>query len=324
MYRSVFGDFPIRSLYFGGGTPSLFNHLEALIEYINPPKGIEITLEANPEDITEKKMRAFRKMGINRVSIGVQSLVDTELLVLGRMHDRYRAINAVWDVYNAGISNITIDLMYETPLQTLSSFESTLDAVSVLPITHLSLYNLTIEERTVYKKNEKEILPLLPSSEMGMSMLNLAIDSLKEMGLSRYEISAFAKQGFEAEHNTGYWKGVPFIGFGPSAFSYLGGARFSNVKHLKRYSTYLKKGIFPVDFFEKLGGEAALSEKLAVALRLLKGVKLSEMPPLTKGIELELQKLQGTGHLQLHGSRLKLTQKGINFYDDVGTALTTV
>lgn len=324
MYRSVFGPFSIRSLYFGGGTPSLFTHLEALIEYIDPPKGIEITIEANPEDISEKKMREFRSMGINRVSVGIQSLVDSELLVLGRLHDRYRALNSVWDIYNAGISNISIDLMYETPLQTEKSFGATLEAVSVLPITHASLYNLTIEERTVYKKNEKEILPLLPSSDTGSRMLTAAVDTFSDMGLSRYEISAFAKPGFEAQHNTGYWKGVPFIGFGPSAFSYVGGARFANIKHLKRYSHYVKKGIFPVDFFEKLTQESAVSEKLAVALRMLEGVSLAHMPKLSKRLENELHKLEHNGYIKLHGARLKLTQKGLNFYDDVGVALTNV
>src|SRR5579864_9300472 len=196
----------IISVYFGGGTPFLIGP-EAITEILSwiQPSNAEITLEANPEDVTLPAMQAFAKAGINRVSLGVQSLDNPLLIVLGRHHSAQQAISAIQATNEAGISNITIDLMYEIPQQTLTSWKNTLAQLETLPITHLSLYNLTIEPQTVFYKKRAQLTPLLPSSEESLTMLNLAVASLEKMGLKRYEISAFAKKDFIARHNTGYW-----------------------------------------------------------------------------------------------------------------------
>jgi len=320
-YKQQLGEFPIRSLYFGGGTPSLYEGIGDFLEELNPPSDIEITIEANPEDISLDKMEQFRLLGINRVSIGVQSLVDSELLVLGRTHSRVRAIDAVWETYTAGFSNISIDLMYELPFQTEESFNKTLTTLEKLPITHLSLYNLTFEQNTVFTKQKKTLLPHVPSGRSSSKMLKNAVSTLESMGLARYEISAFAKPGFEAVHNTGYWQGTPFIGLGPSAFSFLGGARYKNVAHLKKYMQALDQGTFPIDFYEKLPEADALAERLAVHLRLFNGVNMHEFPSLPSDLKNRVETLQTEGLLRTKDNRLMLTSKGKLFYDTVGAGL---
>ncbi len=303
------------SVYFGGGTPFLIGPeaINEILSWINPPADAEITLEANPEDISPEVMQAFAQAGINRVSLGIQSLDDDLLKVLGRHHTANQAKGAVFAVREAGISNITIDLMYEIPTQTLASWERTLGQLPELPITHLSLYNLTIEPRTVFYKQRSDLTPLLPSSEDSLSMLNLAVESLNKMGLKRYEISAFAKEGFTARHNTGYWLGRQFLGLGPSAFSYFNGKRFRNFCDLKKYAALLQTGRSPVDFEEQLSPLAGLHERLAVKLRLLEGIDKEEFP-----VEESLYKrLQEKGWIHVVGSKVCLTDQGLLFYDSV-------
>lgn len=283
-----------------------------ILSWINPSDA-EITLEANPEDVTLEAMQAFARSGINRVSLGVQSLDNPLLKLLGRHHSSQQASAAVLATYEAGISNITIDLMYEIPQQTLQSWKNTLKQLETLPITHLSLYNLTIEPQTVFYKKRSQLTPLLPSSEDSLLMLNIAVSSLEQMGLKRYEISAFAKEGFASRHNTGYWLGRPFLGFGPAAFSYFQGKRYRNFCDLKKYSAALLAGSSPIDFSEELSPLASLHERLAVQLRMLDGVNLPDFPV----DEAIFRKLQDKGWLHLAHNKARLTEQGLLFYDSV-------
>ncbi len=305
----------IVSVYFGGGTPFLIGPeaIAEILSWIQPPSNAEITLEANPEDATLPAMQAFAKAGINRISLGVQSLDNPLLKVLGRHHSAQQAKAAILDTAEAGISNITIDLMYEIPQQTLTSWENTLAQLPALPITHLSLYNLTIEPQTVFYKKRSALTPLLPSSEKSLIMLNTAVAALEQMGLKRYEISAFAKEDFIARHNTGYWLGRLFLGFGPSAFSYFEGKRYRNFCDLKKYATALSAGKSPVDFTEQLSPLASLHERLAVKLRMLEGVDRREFPV----DDALYQKLQNKRWLHLDQHSAKLTEEGLLFYDSV-------
>jgi len=313
--KHLIQDQKIVSVYFGGGTPFLIGPeaIAEILSWIHPPLDAEITLEANPEDVTLEAMQAFAQAGINRVSLGIQSLDNHLLKVLGRHHTAEQALEAVVATAKAGISNITIDLMYEIPEQTLASWENTLDQLSSLPITHLSLYNLTIEPQTVFYKKRSSLTPLLPSSEDSLTMLNTAVDALERIGLQRYEISAFAKEGSIARHNTGYWLGRPFLGFGPSAFSYFDGKRYRNFCDLKKYAAMLQTGRSPIDFTEQLSPLASLHERLAVQLRLLQGVDTRHFP-VDEALYLKLQKKEW---LQIDNTQAKLTQKGLLFYDSV-------
>lgn len=311
----------ILSVYFGGGTPFLFGpkRIATLLNMVGK-KPQEITLEVNPENVTEEAMRAFAQAGINRVSLGVQSLDDSSLGILGRGHSARKAIEAIESVHRAGITNISIDLMYDLPHQTLESWERTLAKAQELPITHLSLYNLTFEPHTLFLKKEKTLRPFLPSSEMSLEMLEKGVESLEAMGLMRYEISAFAKQGYEAIHNKGYWLGRPFLGFGPSAFSDWEGRRFRNIANLKKYCELLKEGKPAIDFEEKLAYPDNVHERFAVELRLLKGVSLSKFE-LNEACLKRLKALEAKGWISIEGELVKLTENGLLFYDSVASEI---
>ncbi len=320
------------SIYFGGGTPTKLtpHHYRSILERITHSdveisSDCEITLEANPEDVTSLLMEQYREVGINRVSLGVQSLYDQDLVLLGRTHNANRAVEAVQMIHRAKITNISIDLMFELPKQTFESWRATLQTLSHLPITHLSLYNLTFEERTIFFKQQKQLLPLLPPEEIRLEMLQIAVQSLESIGLSRYEISAFARPGMDSRHNTGYWTGRPFLGFGPSAFSDWEGARFSNVAHFDRYLKALNEGHFPVDFEERLAYPRNLQERLAVGLRLFKGVDLHQLTtmygPIPLAVEQSFQQLIEKGWIEKEGGRVRLTPSGQLFHDSVASEL---
>ncbi|MCE5319263.1 MAG: radical SAM family heme chaperone HemW [Parachlamydia sp.] len=317
------------SVYFGGGTPSLFGpeRIAEILGWIRAhhPAIEEVTLEANPERITAELMAAYREAGINRISIGLQTLDDALLHQLGRTHASQQGIDAVLATAQGGISNITVDLMYDIPTQTLASWERTLERLRTLPITHLSLYNLTFEPQTLFFKKRAQLLPTVPDPETSLQMYLKAIEYLESLGLQQYEISAFAKPGFHSRHNVGYWTARPFLGFGPSAYSYWEGSRFRNICHLRRYSEALEAGDSPADFSEKLDEIPARRELLTVQLRLVKGVDLLEfesrhgpLDPETKSV---LHDLQKQDFLEQDNSILRLTPRGRLFYDSVAAEL---
>lgn len=324
-------DYQIASIYFGGGTPSLLGPLaiSEIIQWIKSSFSLkettEITLEANPENISLQLMRDFAIAGINRVSIGVQTLDSTLLHTLDRRHCPKRAIEAIHATFEAGIKNISIDLMYDLPGQTLSVWENTLAAAQQLPISHLSLYNLTIEPHTLFFKNREMIKKQLPDPEESLRMYQLAVSMLDQSGLKQYEISAFAKNDQTSNHNIGYWTARPFLGFGPSAFSYWEGKRFRNVAHLNRYYKALMEGDSPIDFEEKLAQKEKLRELLAVQLRLISGVDLALFQnrhgDLDREIFTVLEALEEALLLRKQENHLTLTQKGILFYDTVASEL---
>lgn len=300
------------SIYFGGGTPSLCPEgIEMILKEVEAP---EITVETNSEDVTPELMKRLADIGVNRLSIGVQSLNNTLLKHLGRTHTAQKAIDAVHHARAAGIENITIDLMYELPYQTFETWKETVDQASTLPITHLSFYNLTFEPHTIFMKKEKELRPHLPSEDDAAQMLSYACQKFEEMGLYRYEISAFARNGKLSVHNTGYWTGRPFIGYGPSAFSFWEGKRFRNICHMNKYIKRIEERSFPIDFEEKLSPLRSLHEQLAIGLRLRAGITLPSIPTSTLAL---LESLQEEGWLTLADGHAKLTEKGFLFYDTV-------
>lgn len=324
-------DKKIVSIYFGGGTPSLLgaHYLNNILQWIQKDIGfdpkIEITLEANPENITPQLMAEYRQAGVNRVSIGIQTLDDSLLKKLERQHGSQKAIDAVLHTSNAGISNITIDLMYDLPGQTLCIWKETLQRVSKLPIKHISLYNMTIEPHTTFFKHRDQIQKLLPDQETSLKMYETAQEKLHSTGLIQYEISAFSQPGYQSLHNTGYWKGRPFLGFGPSAFSYWSGSRFRNISNLNRYSQQLKEKTFPIDFKEKLDPISSRRELLTIRIRLIEGVNLTafqqEWGPLDPETFETLTELQRQNLIEKKDDVIKITKKGLLFYDSVASEL---
>jgi oxygen-independent coproporphyrinogen-3 oxidase len=315
------------SLYFGGGTPILMGAakihrlIASITQDFNVDSSCEITVEANPEEISAPLIRDLASAGVNRLSIGVQTHEDALLHTLGRSHRGSSALGAVEVCASSGIDNISIDLMYDLPDQTLESWEATLQRTTVLPIKHLSLYNLTIEPHTAFHRQRRTLTPRLPSDETSAEMFNLACHYLKQAGFEHYEISAFAKPGFYARHNTGYWTDRPFLGLGPSAYSYWDGRRFRNVANFNKYCTSVNGGMPAVDFSETLPVEEHLRERLVVNLRLLKGVDLTLFPPLPDTIKKSLNKLTEEGLVLYSGNHVQLTERGLLFYDTVAVAL---
>lgn len=330
-WRHQLADKRVVSVYFGGGTPSLIGPgaISEIMSWIRPIlcEGAEVTLEANPENISQELMSAYAAAGVNRVSIGIQTLDSALLKRLERLHSPHKALEAVHATSLAGIENISVDLMYDLPGQTLKGWEETLEQVRRLPITHLSLYNLTIEPHTVFFKYRKSLYKELPDPETSLAMYLKAIAMLEEVGLMQYEISAFAKGEHASRHNSGYWTGRPFLGIGPSAFSFWEGKRFRNVAHLGRYCKALAAGESPVDFEEELSAEAGRCERLAIHLRLLAGVDLrafeSECEALSKETMEALLRLEEQGMVMRKNKLIALTSKGILFYDTVATELVT-
>lgn len=313
----------IVSIYFGGGTPALFgpDRIEQVLAKIpNISKDCEITLEANPENITKEMMDAYRKVGINRVSIGVQSLNEPLLKILSREHSAEKAIRAIEDTFAVGIENISIDLMYDLPGQTLDAWKETLRRACELPISHLSLYNLTFEPHTVFFKKREALTKLIPSEEISREMYERAIELFEGAGLNQYEISAFAREGKYSRHNLGYWTGRPFLGFGPSAYSYWEGKRFRNIENLNKYCRHLEQDESPVDFIEELDPEAKMRELLVIGIRVFTGLDLDKFSIDQKTQE-TIHTLVEEGYLTLDNTTLKLTRKGTLFYDTVATQL---
>lgn len=322
--------YTLASIYFGGGTPSLFPQaIEAILHEIRQ-KGIlspncEITVEANPETFCLELANTLQTLGVNRLSFGIQSFDPKLLTLLGRTHTKDQGIAAIYHAIASGIDNVSIDLLYDIPNQTLESWENTLYTVESLPISHLSLYNLVFEPHTSFYRQKNKLQRDLPDETTTLLLLEKGCETFARMGLKRYEISAFAKNHLFSIHNTGYWTGRPFLGLGPSAFSYLEGKRFRNAFSLPTYIQLLEKGLSPIDFEEQLSYPANIRELFVIRLRLLEGVDLSsfakEFAPLPREMNQELLELQEKGLLERIGEKIQLTHRGHLFYDSVASAL---
>lgn len=304
----------LKSVYFGGGTPSLFgpDRIGEVLSWL-PGGSDEITLEMNPENGTKELLKAYLEVGINRLSIGLQSLSEQELVKLGRIHSKEQSLLIVDLANQAGFDNISVDLMYDLPNQTLKTWETTLKQTVRLPITHLSLYNLTIEPHTVFYKYRDKIQKELPDPDASFRFYKLAQNLLAEAGLAQYEISAFAKPGHAAIHNSGYWTGRPFWGLGPSAFSFWNKSRFRNIASLSKYMKALRQNISPIDFTETLNPEALKREAFILNLRLREGAAIPDFD-----VDINpawIEKCDG---------KLRLTEEGVLFYDTIASELVSI
>lgn len=309
---------PPHTIYFGGGTPSLFGP-ERIHELLSLWGGsdIEISLEANPESVTEELMRKFAKAGINRISLGVQSFDDGLLQVLSRTHNAQTAIRAIHTISKI-IPNISIDLMYDIPGQTMEHWEKTLSLAVDLPIRHISLYNLTFEPHTVYYKYRSRLKPKVPDEATSLAMYEIAVQKLTENHFLQYEISAFSRPGFESQHNRGYWEGRPFLGLGPSAYGYWNGSRMRNVAHYGKYLRALEEGKLPIDFQETLEDDAAERELFVIGIRMLKGMDTRKYPSVDREVIREFIK---QGLLEQSGDCVRLTHLGVLHYDTIAAEL---
>ncbi|MGD2168791.1 MAG: radical SAM family heme chaperone HemW [Chlamydiota bacterium] len=319
----------IVSIYFGGGTPILLSPkyfakvLNKISANFTLSLDCEITMEANPEDIDQNLIMELKEVGFNRFSVGVQTLNDTLLKKIGRNHSSAQIKKALYCLHDCLIDNVSIDLMYDLPDQTLSAFQDTLMQVEALPISHLSLYNLTIEPNTVLFRKQKTLN--LPSSETSYQMLEYSIEKLESMGLMRYEISAFAKNGKVSKHNLGYWTSRDFLGFGPSAYSYFDKKRYRNIANFPKYISQVFANESPIDFEEKLPYTKQVKEALVIGLRVLQGINLPSFANFWKISSKEVfsytQGLIEQQFLKYETPFLSLTEKGKLFYDTVASEI---
>ncbi|MCH5225932.1 MAG: radical SAM family heme chaperone HemW [Muribaculaceae bacterium] len=276
------------TIYIGGGTPSLLpssdfkNLIEGIKSILGPFKAEEFTIEVNPEDVSMEKIETWLEFGVNRVSVGVQTLQDRELKLLGRSHDSKKAIEAC-RMLAKNIDNISIDLMFGIPGQTLESYRRSLEGVLNLSPAHISSYALMLEEGTAMTILHRENRISLPDEDLWFKMYDLTVSSLEEAGFERYEISNYCKPGRESRHNISYWHGHPYVGIGPGAHSYDGkSVRRWNPCDLKGYlNHFLSKDLEELSqskFYsqEVLSLEEMREEMVMTRLRTVEGLNLKE------------------------------------------------
>lgn len=267
------------TLYFGGGTPILMSskNIKAIIDIAKEVFSLdgEITLEANPNSTSQKKLLKLKNAGINRISFGVQSADEKELKALGRLHDLPQAINAVNQAYEAGINNISVDIMLGTPYQTMDSVNNTIDILTKLPISHISAYMLKVEKGTPYYNND--ILKYCADEDELADIYLNTIDKLENKGFYQYEISNFSKKGLESKHNLKYWQCEEYLGFGASAHSFINERRYYNENSVKEYIESKGKNSITTD--DSAGG---VDEYILLGLRLTKGIDLQRLKQVDK------------------------------------------
>jgi oxygen-independent coproporphyrinogen-3 oxidase len=275
------------TVYIGGGTPSLLDpaHLQTILDTIRATLSgdlREVTLEADPETIDAKRAEAWVRAGINRVSFGVQSFSDRELVASGRMHrcaDIYRAVPILRE---AGIANIGFDLIAGLPLQTRESWHDSLERLTELAPEHVSVYILEVDEKSrlgseLLKGGQRYSAGAVPSDDEMAEFYELAQASFAAAGYHHYEISNWAKPGFESRHNLKYWRREPYLGFGAGAHSFSGPQRWANAHDAASYVQAVESGSLPVEQLERLTAEAALEEELFLGLRQLDGIDVSRI-----------------------------------------------
>ena len=312
----------LKSVYFGGGTPSLVpaRYIKSLMESIRryfPNSGkTEVSLEANPCTIDNTCLKALLNAGINRLSIGLQSLDDGELSTLGRLHNSQQALEAVKHARSAGFDNINLDLIYGIPGQTVSSWEQTLrEAVNLSP-EHLSLYGLSLEPGTLMMELiESGALPQL-NPDLSADQYELAEEILEEEGYRHYEISNWAKPGYECRHNLVYWNRGEYIGAGTGASSYLGGRRYNNTSSLDKYLEEALAGkTISIENDEIISPELASAEAAILSLRLDEGIDMEKYnrdycTDILSVYNKQITELEGYGLIQNDGVYIKLTPRG--------------
>lgn len=247
--KSYLGDDVVKTIYFGGGTPSLLpiKYVEEILELLHENYNIisnpEVTLEINPDTIDKDKMMSLKRLGVNRMSVGIQSFNDDDLRYLGRRHDSRHALQVLDDLSGVGFDRITLDLIYGMPTLTEEKWNHNLDIFFSTGISHLSAYALTVEPKTILgQKIEKEELQEV-SEEDTIRHYNILVERTKENGFEHYEISNFAKEGCRSQHNSIYWQDVKYLGLGPSAHSYDGDSRQWNVSNLTKYIQFVNADI---------------------------------------------------------------------------------
>ena len=318
---------PVKTLYFGGGTPSRLSpeQLGRIISSIDSTFGLgnleELTVECNPDDITPDYVCALRSLGVNRISMGVQTFNDNLLGFLRRRHTAAQALNAVRICHDSGISNISIDLMYGLPGQTLEMFRSDLGTAVSAGVQHISSYCLSYEDGSALKRMLSECKVVPATDELCSSMFTLMCDTLRDAGFEHYEISNFCLPGYHSRHNSSYWDCTPYLGLGAAAHSYNGTSRQWNPSDLDAYMTAIELDT-PQFEIENLSAKDLYNEKLMLSLRTAKGLNLSALStPDRLSVLQSAESLISTGSLQFEDNHLRIPESRMFISDSIISSL---
>lgn len=324
-------DQSIATIYFGGGTPSLLTIEElqqimrALQQHFTVTADAEITLEANPDDVTDEKLLGWKTLGINRLSIGIQSLFEEDLQWMNRAHTAEEAKQVITKARAAGFNSFTVDLIYGTPGLTDEKWLSNINWVLQQNINHLSCYALTVEEKTPLDKLIRQQKKTNVDAEQQSRQFILLMNELQKAGFEHYEISNFAKPGYRSKHNSSYWKGVHYLGLGPSAHSFNGISRQWNVANNQQYIQALQQHTIPFEK-EELTKEQQLNEYIMTSLRLLEGCDLHYVEQqygiaAAARLRTDATAFVIKGSLTITNDHLILTQTGKLFADSIAADL---
>ena len=321
---------PVETIYFGGGTPSVLTpqQLRVLLgevynqfEVIDKP---EITLEANPDDLSPAYILAIQKLGVNRLSIGVQSFLDHELTLMNRAHNASQALSSV-EHAKKEFGNVSIDLLFGNPNTTLDDWKRNLDYALQLEVPHISSYALTLEPKTALERFvDKGVVSLLEEKVVEAQFHHL-VDTLTQAGYDHYELSSFGKPDYHSQNNTGYWQGKTYLGIGPSAHGFDGNQRYWNVSNNASYMQQIAKGGLP-QTIEKLSVVDRFNESIMIGLRASWGVSLVALENdlglcYRQHLEDQAKRFVDEGLLHIENSALKTTPKGAFLADGISADL---
>lgn len=335
--RKEKGEYQINTVYMGGGTPSqmtigqLRQILDAVYIYNNVAEDAEVTIEVNPDDVTEDFVRGLSTLPVNRVSMGAQTFDDERLRFLHRRHSASQVSEAVRLLRDAGIRNISVDLMYGFPKESLDDWQHDISSALALNVEHLSAYCLMVEEGTplynMYSRTQQESSSSshdtsLTSEELERAMYETLTDRLEAAGYEHYEISNFARKGYRSRHNSSYWDGTPYIGIGAAAHSYDGNTRSWNVSDIRKYIDAMTEGKRLFES-ETIDDDTRYNDLVTVALRTREGLDLRALQPKYRDYAIKnARRFISDGLLQLSASdHLALTRKGLFVSDMIMSEL---
>ncbi len=318
----------LETLYLGGGTPSCLSNnqlafiLEKVKTFFQWTPAIEATIEVNPGTIGLEKLMLLKDLGVNRLSVGAQSFSFAELKGMGRLHDVDSILQTVSNARQAGFHNLSLDLIYGLPDQSLEQWQYNLQKAFSLEPEHLSTYGLKIEENTPWGDLVDKGQLFVAHQDLARLMFDEVQHQAQQNGYQHYEISNFARPGFESKHNCRYWQSKSYLGLGVAASSYLDGERWTNLNEINSYHKSLAAGNLPIEEKVKISRQDEISETLFLGLRLLKGVSLLKFKdrfglPVTQIFSKEISRLSNLGLVSIDDNYLRLTAKGIPIANEV-------
>ncbi len=328
MYRDKLSEYRIKTIFLGGGTPSILKEkyfekiTKSIYENFNTNNVIEFTIESNPGTLSKDKLNTYLELGVNRLSIGLQSFDNNLLQYIGRAHNKEDFIENYYKARECGFNNINVDLMYGLPGQSIEDWKNTLIKIAELYPEHISAYSLKIEEGTkFYELNLQNKLKTM-EDDSDRVMHHYCIDFLKKHNIFQYEISNFSKKDFQCKHNMIYWNNNEYIGLGVAAHSYIDGRRFSNTKSIKKYYNKLNNNIFPISDEENLSTQDEIFETIFLGLRMTKGLDIERFKKrfgisIFSIYEREINKLIKLELIKIEDERLMLTRYGMDVSNQV-------